>query len=183
MTQAHGRLFVFSGPSGAGLKEILKNVLQGRENIGYVVPVTARKMRSGEVNGQGFWFYDLDQWAELKASGGLLEQTEFAGNDYGTSRKLVQEQLSSGKHVVLNLEVERAAQIKKNMPEAFCVYVEPAGEETLRGRYRQSCRSEIEVSVRMEEAARQRALSGFCDLRLDSTDEDAAAEKIKALLG
>ena len=176
-------LFVISGPSGAGLKEILKDVLQGREDIGPVTPVTARKMKKGEVNGEGFWFYDLDQWAEMVETGALLEQTEFAGNDYGTSRKLVQEQLSAGKHVVLNLEIERAAQVKKNMPEAVCVYVEPADESVLRARYEKTCRSGIEVSVRMMEAARQRELSAFCDVRVDSTDEAAAVQQLGALLG
>ncbi len=176
-------LFIISGPSGAGVREILSSVLQGREDIGSVTPVTARKMKKGEVNGEGFWFYDLDQWAELLETGALLEHTEFAGNDYGTSRKLVQEQLSAGKHVLLGLEVERAAQVKKNMPEAVCVYVEPADEEVLRGRYRKTCRSEIEVSVRMSEAARQRELSGFCDVRIDSTDEAAAVQELRALLG
>ena len=176
-------LLVVSGPSGAGLKEILKNVLRGREDIGSVTPVTARKMKKGEVNGEGFWFYDLEQWAEMVETGALLEHTEFAGNDYGTSRKLVQEQLLAGKHVVLSLEVERAAQVKKSMPEAVCVYVEPADGEILRERYRKICRSEIEVSVRMSEAARQRGLSSFCDRHIDSTDETKAAAEIAALLG
>ena len=176
-----GRLFVITGPSGAGLKEILKDVLDGRRDIGHAVPVTARKMKQGEVNGEGFWFFDLEQWAEILASGDLLETTEFAGNDYGTSRKLVNEQLEAGRNVVLNLEVERAAQVKANMPEAVCVYVEPADEAELRARYEKSCRSEIEVSVRMREAKRQRELSGFCDFRIDSSDPEKAKKDLEAL--
>ena len=81
-----GRLFVICGPSGAGLREIVGAVLDGRNDIGSVVPVTARKMKAGEQNGVGFWFYDLEGWNAMKESGELLEATEFAGNDYGTSR-------------------------------------------------------------------------------------------------
>ena len=113
-----GKLFVICGPSGAGLREIAGAALDGRNDIGNVVPVTARKMKAGEQNGVGFWFYDLEGWNAMKESGELLECTEFAGNDYGTSRKLVQEQLDAGKSVVLNLEAARAKQLKENMPEA-----------------------------------------------------------------
>ena len=67
-----GRVFVISGPSGAGLKEIVGQVLDGRTDIGSVVPVTARKRKSGEQDGVGFWFYDLEGWNAMKESGELL---------------------------------------------------------------------------------------------------------------
>ena len=82
------KLFVLSGPSGAGIREIAAAVFAMREDVRAVTPVTARKMKEGEVNGVGFWFYDLDGWKALKEAGDLLETTEFAGNDYGTSRAL-----------------------------------------------------------------------------------------------
>ena len=57
----------------------------------------------------------LDAWKAMRESGELLETTEFAGNDYGTSRRLVQEQLDAGKNVLLNLEIDRAAQVKASI--------------------------------------------------------------------
>ena len=176
-----GRVFVISGPSGAGLKEIVGQVLDGRDDIGSVVPVTARKRKGGEQDGVGFWFYDLEGWNAMKESGELLECTEFAGNDYGTSRRLVREKLASGRHVLLTLEVERAAQLKKNMPEAVCVYVEPS-PDVLRARYEAISRSPFEVPVRLETADKQRALSDFCDARIVSDDLDAAAAALSALI-
>ena len=117
------KLLVVCGPSGAGLGEIVTRVFALRPDTAAATPVTARKPKAGETDGVGFWFYDLEGWNALKESGDLLEATEFAGNDYGTSRRRVTEQLDAGKNVLLNLPVDRAAQLKANMPEAVCVYV------------------------------------------------------------
>ncbi len=175
------KLFVVSGPSGAGISDIVAAVFAAREDVSAVTPVTARKMKAGEVDGVGFYFYDLEGWNALKESGDLLEATEFAGNDYGTSRRLVEEKLSEGKHVLLSLEVDRAAQIKKSMPEAICVYIEPS-EAILRERYEAIARSPFEVPVRLQEADRQRELSAFADARISSDDLAAAAASLNALI-
>ena len=99
MSDKTGRLFVVSGPSGAGIGDVMKKTIESREDIGFIIPVTARKMKAGEENGVGFYFYDLEGWDALKAEGDLLECTEFAGNDYGTSRRQVNEQTAQGKMV------------------------------------------------------------------------------------
>ena len=182
MTMQKQKLFVVSGPSGAGLGEIISEVFRRRSDVATVVPVTARKMKEGEQDGVGFFFYDLDGWNALKESGDLLEATEFAGNDYGTSKRLVEEQLAAGKHVLLNLDVARAAQLKRNMPEAVCIYIEPSSPRILEERYRPNCRSAFELSARMDVAASQRAESAFCDVRISSDDLQAAAEKLCALM-
>lgn len=177
----HNKLFVVCGPSGAGLKETVSELLSRRDDFGSVTPVTARKMKPGEKDGVGFYFYDLEGWEALKREGDLLECTEFAGNDYGTSRRRVEECLSGGKNALLSLEIERAAQIKKNMPESVCVYMEPS-EERLREKYSKSARSAFELDVRMREAARVRALSGFCDHRIVTDDPSRAADELGALI-
>ena len=176
------RLFVLCGPSGAGLGAIVKALFASREDLASVIPVTARKMKAGEENGVGFYFYDLDGWTALKESGDLLEATEFAGNDYGTSRKLVSEQLAAGKNVILNLEVARAAQLKSNMPEAVCVYVAPSTPEKLRAIYEKTARSPFEVPVRMEMAEKERAAAGFCDAFVPGDDVAAAVAELNALI-
>ena len=175
------KLFVISGPSGAGIGELITALFQRRGDLGTAIPVTARKMKAGEENGVGFFFYDLEGWEALKASGDLLETTEFAGNDYGTSRTQVEKVLAEGKHVLLNLSVERAAQVKRNMPQAVCVYVEPS-PQVLRERYAAISRSGFELSVRLETAERQRALSDFCDYRVCSDDPETALKALEEIL-
>lgn len=171
------KLYVLSGPSGAGLGEIVKALFAARPSLRAVTPITARKMKAGEVDGVGFYFFDLEGWSALKESGDLLEATEFAGNDYGTSRKLVQAELEQGHDVLLNLPVERAAQLKRNMPEAVCLYVEPS-EAVLKARYAAIARSAFELSVRLEQAEKERALSSFCDGRICSDDSEKALAEI-----
>ncbi len=177
-----GKLFVISGPSGAGLREIVGAVLDARSDLGHVVPVTARKKKAGEVDGEGFWFYDLEGWNAMKESGELLECTEFAGNDYGTSRRLVQEQLDAGKNVVLNLEIDRAAQLKARMPEAVCVYMEPSSEDILRARYEKTARSPFEVTARMDRAAQEKRAAAFCDCVICTDDAAGAARALNELI-
>ena len=182
MDAAKTKLIVITGPFGAGLKDIVAEILDSRTDFTTVTPVTARKMKDGEQNGVSFFCYDLDGWNAMKVSGDLLEVTELAGNDYGTSRALVEDALRSGKHVLLMLEPERAAQVRKNMPEAVCLYVEPADPAQLRARYAETARNSYELTARMELAAEQRAESGYCDARIDSTDPASAVTEIRKLI-
>ncbi len=181
MTDKNTRLFVVSGPTGAGLSSIVSSLFLLRTDTGTVTPITSRKMKDGEQDGVGFFFYDLEGWNDLKETGDLLECTELAGNDYGTSRKLVNELLQE-KNVLLNLGVERAAQLKKNMPEAVCVYLEPSTPELLSERYAKTARNSFELAARMDLAKQQRELSSFCDYRIASDDLDAAAQQLSALI-
>ena len=175
------KLFVVSGPSGVGLGDVIAKVVARRQDLGEVTPITARKMKKGETDGVGFWFYDLEGWNALKEAGGILECTEFAGNDYGTSRRLVQEQLEKGKNVLLNLTVDRACQVKANMPESVCVYLEPSPEQ-MQLRLQAISRSSFEQAVRQRRAEEERAASGFCDARINTDDLERAAEELSALM-
>lgn len=175
------KLLVLTGPSGAGTGELVTALFAAREDVAAVTPVTARKQKAGETNGVGFWFYDLEGWDALRASGDLLEETSFAGNDYGTSRRLVQEALAAGRHVLLHLDVDRAAQIKAHMPEAVCVYVAPS-EAVLRERYEALSRSPFELKIRLQEAQKQREASAFCDAFVCSDDPAQALAELEEVL-
>lgn len=182
MAEKQGRLFVVSGPSGAGIGEIMKTTIESRDDIGFITPVTARKMKAGEENGKGFFFYDLEGWDALIAEGDLLEHTEFAGNDYGTSKKQVLGQTSQGKNVLLNLELSRSSQIKENMPDSVCVFVIPKDRTVLEERYTATARNRFEVPLRMEEAEKQVAESSFCDYIVYSDDLDQAAKELSQIM-
>jgi len=176
-----GRLFVITGPSGAGLGEIAESVLSGRSDLAVVTPITARKMKAGDIDGKGLFFFDLEGWQALRDSGDILEETVFAGNDYGTSRRLVEEQLKAGRNVLLQLEIERAAQVKKNMPESVCIYIAPT-MPVLQERYEETARNRFEAAVRMSEAERIQALNAFCDNIIISDDIPEAIEKLNSII-
>ncbi len=175
------KLIVVSGPSAVGIGEIVAALFARIPGLVPVVPVTARKMKEGERDGVGFFFFELEGWEEMKRSGDLLETTEFAGNDYGTSRKLVEEQFAQGNSVLMERELDRAAQIKRSMPEAICVYVEPS-EKVLEERLKAVSRSTLELSLRLQTAERLRAASSFCDRQVCSDDIEAAIREIESLL-
>ena len=175
------KLIVVSGPSAVGIGEIVAALFARVPGLVPVVPVTARKMKEGERDGVGFFFFELEGWEEMKRSGDLLETTEFAGNDYGTSRKLVEEQFAQGNSVLMERELDRAAQIKRSMPEAICVYVEPS-EKVLEERLKAVSRSTLELSLRLQTAERLRASSSFCDRQVCSDDIEAAIREIESLL-
>ena len=176
------KLIVITGPSGAGIPELVEALISSRKDLTTVTPVTSRKMKEGEQDGIGFFCYDLEGWNAMKESGDLLETTELAGNDYGTSRRLVTAAMQTGKNVLLSVEPERAVQVKKNMPEAYCIYVEPADTEQLRKRYACHARNSYELSARMSLAKEQRENSEFCDARVDSTDLPKAERDLGELI-
>ena len=184
MEQTNGKLYVITGPSGVGTGEIVERVLAARPELVTVTPVTARKMKKGEENGKGFFFYDLDTWQRMKESGELLETTVLMGNDYGSSRTLVEAELARGYSVVLQLEPDRAAQVKRSMPESVCILVAPLDETELSRRYAASARGSFELPVRMEIARNQcREAAAFCDAMIDSSELERAAAALDTFVG
>ena len=176
------KLYVVTGPSGTGLSDILAELFRRRDDLSAVTPVTSRRMKEGETDGIGFRFFDLEEWNAMRQSGDLLEETEFAGNDYGTSRALVDELLTAGKSVLLSLEPSRAAQVKQNCPESVCIWAEPSNEELLRERFSSRARGEREIEVRLRTAAEQREASGFCDLRIADDDPSATLSALDRII-
>lgn len=183
MEQKNGTLYVITGPSGVGTGAIVERVLAARPELVTVTPVTARKRKQGEEDGKGFYFYDLDAWKRMCESGELLETTVLMGNDYGTSRALVEAELTQGRSVVLELEPDRAAQVKQTMPESVCVLVAPQDEAERQRRYAAAARGSYELPVRMEIARRQcREAAAFCDVTIDSSDLESAAAELDAIM-
>ena len=133
-----GKLLVLSGPSGCGKGTVLRALMAGREDMMFSVSATTRAPRPGEVNGREYYFVSRERFAEMVEQGELLEHAEFVGNCYGTPRAPVLEQLEKGRHVLLDIEVQGAAQVKKAMPEAVTVFLSPPSlkelERRLRGR-------------------------------------------------
>lgn len=181
MEQKNGKLYVITGPSGVGTGGIVERVFASRAELVTVTSVTARKMKKGEENGRGFYFYDLDEWQRMKESGELLETTVLMGNDYGSSRTLIERELRQGRSVILQLEPDRAAQVKRHMPECVCILIAPLDERELARRYAATARGSFELPVRMEIARSQcEAAAAFCDATIDSSDLERAVAELDA---
>ncbi len=130
------RLIVITGPSGVGKGSLVKQLLVRHPEIWLSVSATTRSPREGEINGEHYFFLEKDRFKELVRNEGFLEWAEFAGNSYGTPRKEVKEKLSSGKDVLLEIELKGARQVRKNFPEAIQIFLAPPSFEELERRIR-----------------------------------------------
>ncbi len=128
-----GRLFVISGPSGVGKGSVIIK-LACRSSFHLSVSATTREPRPGEVDGVDYHFLEEDQFREWLDEGRFLEWAEFSTHLYGTPRAAVEEQLSRGIDVVLEIEVKGAMQVKQAMPDAVLIFITPPSIEELEAR-------------------------------------------------
>ncbi len=128
-----GRLFVISGPSGAGKGTICKEIIN-HENIKLSVSMTTRKPREGEVDGVNYLFVSQEEFRQIIDERGFLEYAEVYGNFYGTPKMEVMDLMHEGIDVVLEIDIQGALQIKEVYPEAVFIFILPPSMTELRKR-------------------------------------------------
>ena len=129
-----GVLTVVSGFSGAGKGTVMKRLLEKYENYALSISVTTRKPREGERDGIEYFFRTREEVEAMIQEDQLLEHAEYVGNYYGTPRFYVEDMLSQGKNVILEIEIQGAMKIKEKIPEALLVFVTPPTVEELERR-------------------------------------------------
>jgi len=129
-----GNLIVISAPSGSGKTSLANRALEEIPKLRFSVSHTTRKPRPGERDRVEYLFVSEKEFEEMIGQGTFLEHARVYGNYYGTSRAFVDEQLSVGYDVLLDLDVQGAAQVKKSYPEAILVFVFPPSLEVLKTR-------------------------------------------------
>jgi guanylate kinase len=125
-----GTLIVMSGPGGVG-KSTITSFLRDHPAIWISVSVTTREPRENEKDGHDYHFVTEEKFDQLIAQNALLEWAEFAGARYGTPRKAVADALNLGKHVLLEIEIAGARQIRKVDPEALLIFISPPSWQEL----------------------------------------------------
>lgn len=129
-----GLLFVISGPSGVGKNSILNEVLKRRTNLFYSISTTTRPPRRNETNGKDYFFLTEKEFRESIDKGEFLEWARVYDKYYGTPRKAVEERLNRGEHVIMDVDIQGAAQIRQNIPEAILIFIFPPSREELKKR-------------------------------------------------
>ena len=129
-----GKLFVFSGPSGAGKGTICKRLLEEVDELAVSVSMTTRAPRNGEVDGISYYFTEKEAFEEHIAQGRLLEYAEVYGNYYGTPKEPVIEKLQAGIDVILEIDMQGALKVKENYPDGVFVFILPPSMSILRKR-------------------------------------------------
>lgn len=129
-----GVLAVVSGFSGAGKGTVMKRLLESHGNYALSVSVTTRQPREGEEDGREYFFRTNEEVEEMIRKDQLLEHAKYVDHYYGTPRKYVEDMLSEGRDVILEIEIQGALQIKEKLPEAVLVFITPPSMEELKNR-------------------------------------------------
>jgi guanylate kinase len=127
---------ILSAPSGGGKTTIARQLLRRRSDLGYSVSCTTRTPRQGEVNGTDYHFLTRDEFIRRRDADEFAECAEVHGNLYGTLRSEISRILKSGLHVIMDIDVQGARQIRKAFPDTVTVFVLPPSGEVLLDRLR-----------------------------------------------
>jgi guanylate kinase len=133
-TAPRGTLFVVSSPSGGGKGTIIRHVLEVVPNLSYSVSFTTRAPRPGEANGREYFFVSRDVFDEMAAAGEFLESACVHGNYYGTAKRQVTEETSSGIDIVLEVDVQGAASVRQLLLDSVSIFILPPSYDVLRER-------------------------------------------------
>jgi guanylate kinase len=135
LASGSGTLYILSAPSGAGKSSLLRALLSAMgESVAVSVSHTTRKPRPGEVNGRDYHFVDLATFEAMVDAGAFLEHARVFDNHYGTSRPSVEQQLSAGQDVILEIDWQGARLVRGLMPESVGIFILPPSREALRER-------------------------------------------------
>jgi guanylate kinase len=124
-------LLVLSAPSGGGKSSIARNLLQGRDDLGYSVSATTRPIREGERDGRDYHFFTREEFLRRRQAGEFLESATYGGQLYGTLKSEIDRIFAAGRHAVLDIEIEGARQIRASFPNSLHLFVLPPSAEVL----------------------------------------------------
>ena len=179
--QSRGKLIVLSGPGGVGKSTIAAYI---REHGTFWVSVssTTRQPRVNEKNGVEYYFLTEEEFDQEIARNHFLEWAHFAGARYGTPREPVEHELSAGKNVLLEIDIEGAKQVKVHAPEAILVFLEPPSWEELVSRLeRRATDSPQRRAERLQLAQEELAAASFFDHRLINDQVENVVQKLLSL--
>ena len=143
-----GRLIVISAPSGAGKTSLVTALLAREPGLRLSVSHTTRKRRPTEQDGREYHFTSVPQFERLVAAGELLEHAKVFDNYYGTSRAFVEKQLAAGHDVLLEIDWQGAAQVRRAMPRCVSVFILPPSRSALAERLARRATDTAEVIAR-----------------------------------
>lgn len=177
------RLFVISGPSGAGKGTLVSLLRERRPDLGLTVSATTREPREGEIDGVSYHFLTDEEFSRLAEEGAFLEWDRHFDKCYGTLWSEVTPYLEAGRSVILEIDVNGAFNVKKAVPDAVLIFITPPSikvlEERLRGR---GSETEEQIALRLERATEETKLSSRYDEILLNDDLEGATDQLEALI-
>lgn len=181
--KGHGILFVVSSPSGGGKGTLIQRMLKKAPNLSYSVSFTTRAPRNGEVNGREYFFVTSEEFERMVVANEFLEWAHVHGKLYGTSRSQVFREISEGRDIVLEVDVQGAASVRALMPDAVSIFILPPSFEVLRQRLlNRGTDSPEELDLRLRNAPREMEDYEAFQYLIVNDDADRAADLLCAIV-
>ncbi len=178
-----GKLFVLSGPSGAGKGTLREHALNDIPRLVYSISCTTRRPRPGELDGREYRFISHEQFTEWVNDGRFLEYAHVHDDMYGTLQDDVMRELESGNDVLLEIDVQGALQVKAKIPEAVLVFVDTPSMQELERRLRdRHTESESALRVRLANAEHERELRSRYDYVIVNDDLPSACAELRKVI-
>lgn len=178
-----GRLFVISGSSGVGKGTVIKEFLKKHTDFKLSVSCTTRKPREGEIHGKNYFFLTHEEFKNCIKNNEFLEWAEFSGNMYGTQKNYVQEKLTQGKNLILEIDTKGALNVKKIMPEATLIFILPPSLEELEARLRgRHTETEEAIQKRLKSTRLEMENSKQFDYQIVNDDIEKAVLSLEKIM-
>jgi guanylate kinase len=177
-----GTLFVVSAPSGAGKTSLCKGLLEKFPGLRQSVSYTTRPARVGETDGADYFFVTPEQFQDMVAGGAFAEWAVVHGNHYGTTKETLNSARDRGEDILLDIDCQGAAQLKKNYQDGVFIFILAPSLEELQKRLmgRNTDSTEV-ITTRIENARREIAEASWYDYIVVNDDFGTALEELKAI--
>ena len=177
------KLFVISGSSGVGKGTVIKSFLNKHPEFKLSISCTTRKKREGEVHGENYFFLSQEEFKNCIANNEFLEWAEFSGNFYGTKKTFVQNCMSKGENLILEIDTKGALKVKKIMPEAHLIFIMPPSLEELEARLRgRHTETEEAIQKRLASIKSEIENSKFYDYKVINDTVDNAVKQLEDII-
>ena len=150
-----GNLFIVSAPSGAGKTSLVSALLDSNKQIALSISYTTRAPRPGETDGKDYHFVSREDFLQMAQHGDFLESAEVYGNLYGTSQPWIENERASGRDILLEIDWQGAAQVRRLMPHAISIFILPPSLAALETRLKSRGQDSAEVIARRLHAAQE----------------------------
>ena len=180
---ARGILFVISAPSGTGKSTLARRLLESVPALAFSVSFTTRPRRAGEESGREYHFVDDARFDAMVAAGGFLEWARVFERKYGTGRAATEDALTGGNDLLLDIDVQGAAQVRASGLDSVSIFILPPDFETLRSRLRGRGSEDAEAAeARLHEAGREAMQYDRFDYVVLNEDLEVASNELASIV-
>jgi guanylate kinase len=178
-----GQLYVIAAPSGAGKSSLVKALLELDSHVHPSISHTTRAPRGQEKHGREYYFISTDEFDEMVKTGAFVEWASVHGRQYGTSKTIIEDRISKGGDVILEIDFQGALQIRKIFANAVLIFILPPSWEELRSRLERRGEDAPEIiDLRLKNAALEVAQAKEFDFVIINELFDRALFDLKAIV-